>query len=158
MSIFSKKSTVISDYIDQIFDLLQKNLAHIFDNFVDGKFPAIKNSIMAWRPHIDLRETEKEFILKADIPGITKQDLNIELSEDVLTISGERKTETHHAEDKYHWTERFHGKFARAFSLPTNMIDKTKIDAEFENGVLKLVLKKKVEKKSKKSAKKIDIK
>ena len=160
MALLWKKSSNISDYADQIFNLLQKNLTHAVDSFVDDKFPAIKNGLMAWRPHVELKETNKAFILKADIPGVDKKDLKVEISHDVLTISGERKSETKSANHTHHWTERFHGKFSRSFSLPDDLVDQKKIEARFENGVLTVIMQKKPSNGGKKAAQttSIDIK
>jgi len=160
MALLWKKNSGFTDYADQVFHLLQKNLSSAVDNFVDDKFPSIKDGLMAWRPHVDLKETDKEFILKADIPGVDKKDLLVEISHDVLSISGERKVEEKKSHHQHHWTERFHGRFSRSFSVPDNLVEQQKIDARFENGVLTVILKKKPARnvKAKDPSKRIEIK
>jgi HSP20 family protein len=143
MPIIWKKRDHFNGYADQIFHLLQRNLTQAVDNFVDGRFPDLKKQLMVWRPRVDLKETDKEYILTADIPGVEKKDLNIEFNQGILTIKGERKTEEHKNEEKSHYTERFHGKFMRSFGVDEDAIDQEKINAKFENGVLTVTLKKK---------------
>ena len=87
-----------------------------------------------WAPRIDLVEAEKEFRLSADLPGMKKEDVKITLTENVLTIQGERKLEREKKNENYHVTERAHGKFSR--SIPLQNVNTKKIDAKFDNGVL----------------------
>jgi HSP20 family protein len=78
-------------------------------------------------------------MLKAELPGFSKEDVNIEIHENRLVIRGERKRETDPKEDRYHRLERAYGRFGRAFGLPTT-VDAEHIQASFKNGVLELSL------------------
>ena len=92
-----------------------------------------------WAPLVDIAEDEKEYVIKAELPEVTKDDVNVSLQEGVLTITGERKFEKEEKGKKYHRVERAYGSFARSFSLPEDA-DATKVQAEFKDGVLKVHL------------------
>ena len=91
-----------------------------------------------WAPRIDLVEAEKEYRLTADLPGVKKDDVQITLNDNVLTIQGERKLEREKKNENYHVTERAHGKFSRSITLQN--VNTKKIDAKFDNGVLTISL------------------
>jgi HSP20 family protein len=90
---------------------------------------------------IDAIEEKDHFAIKADLPGVDKNDLNISIEGDVLTISGEKKEELRKEEHGYSHYERSYGSFSRSFTLPEN-VDKEHVQAHFDNGVLELHLKK----------------
>jgi HSP20 family protein len=92
-----------------------------------------------WAPPVDIYETDEAFVLKAELPGFSKEDLQIELHDNRLTLRGERKHETEAKEEQYHRRERAYGRFERAFWLPTP-VDADKIQATFKDGVLELKL------------------
>ena len=92
-----------------------------------------------WAPPVDIYETDEAFVLKAELPGFTKEDVNIEVHENRLIIRGERKRETEAKEDQYHRLERAYGRFERAFWLPTT-VDAEHIQASFKNGILEMRL------------------
>ncbi|MBI2516178.1 MAG: Hsp20/alpha crystallin family protein [Opitutae bacterium] len=92
-----------------------------------------------WVPSVDITEDEKEYLIKADLPEMKKEDVHVTFEDGVLTITGERKVEKEEKNRKYHRIEREHGRFVRSFSLPENA-DATKIAAEFKEGVLVLRL------------------
>ena len=92
-----------------------------------------------WAPAVDIQETEKEYLIKADLPEMKKEEVKVELREGVLTIEGERKLEKEEKDKKFHKIEREYGKFVRRFALPTE-IDATKVQAEFKDGVLNVHL------------------
>jgi len=92
-----------------------------------------------WAPPVDIYETDDAFMLKAELPGFTKEDVNIEIHENRLIIRGERKRETEAKEDQYHRLERAYGRFERAFWLPTT-VDAEHIQASFKNGILEMRL------------------
>lgn len=154
-----RKYDNFADYAESIMNMLNKNMLHMVDQFVDSKLPALKGGIMAWHPHIDLKETPKEYILHVDIPGVKRQDISVKIENGVLVIRGERKFEEKHADDTHHWMERFHGKFARSFRVPDDVVEQKEIDAKIDNGVLTIALKKKpIVNKNKKSEKRVNIK
>jgi len=101
-----------------------------------------------WSPHVDIAETDKEFIIKAEIPEVNKDDVKVTVDNGVLTIRGERKQEKEEKGKKFHRVERYYGSFTRSFTLPDN-VDETKIEALFKDGMLNLQLPKTEEKKVK---------
>jgi HSP20 family protein len=88
-------------------------------------------------PSVDIYEEGKELVLKADIPGLKKKDLNVDLTDNVLTITGEKKKEEKIERDDYYRYERSHGSFSRKFELPED-VETGKIKAHFEDGVLEI--------------------
>jgi HSP20 family protein len=93
-------------------------------------------------PHVDITESNNEFLISADLPGLTKDDIKVSVENDVLSINGEKKRESEKREkDRYYHYERSFGQFSRSFSLPSN-VDSKHIDAKYNNGVLEIRLKK----------------
>ena len=88
-----------------------------------------------WAPAADVSETEKEYLIKAELPEVRKDDLNITVQEGVLTLAGERRQEQREDNEKLHRIERFHGTFSRRFTLPDDA-DEQAISAESKDGVL----------------------
>lgn len=99
-----------------------------------------------WAPRVDISETDKNFQIKVEVPGIKRDDVKISVEDNTLTIKGERKEEKQEEGRKFHRMECYYGSFERQFALPPN-INQEKIDASFKDGVLVLDLpKKEVEK------------
>ena len=92
-----------------------------------------------WAPSVDIRETDDALLVQAELPGIDKKDVRLEVKDGVLTISGERRYEKDVKEENVHRIERSYGSFTRSFSLPTN-IDADKVNAEMKDGVLSVRL------------------
>jgi HSP20 family protein len=92
-----------------------------------------------WTPPVDIQETEKEYVVKADLPDVKKEDVKVEIDDDVLTVEGERKQEKEEKDKRFHRTERTYGKFVRRFAMPTH-VDGTGVKAEFKDGVLNVHL------------------
>lgn len=88
----------------------------------------------AWSPSCDIYETESEIVVKAEIPGVKKEDVKLSLQDNVLTLSGERKFEEETKKENYVRVERGYGSFTRSFTLPA-YVDATKISAEFKDGL-----------------------
>jgi HSP20 family protein len=86
-------------------------------------------------PAIDVQETDKEYLMKADLPEVDKQDVKVGVKDGVLTVEGERKQEKEEKGKKFHRIERSYGRFVRRLALPTD-VDDQKIAAEFKDGVL----------------------
>jgi HSP20 family protein len=103
----------------------------------------------AWNPSVDIYEKENEIVLKAEVPGIDENDIEIKIEDNTITLNGERKFEKETKEENYHRIERSYGSFYRSFTLPQN-INQDKIKAESENGILKITMPKKAELKPKK--------
>ena len=115
---------------------LQNAVDRLFESELASTTPLWRQSATAWMLPLDVIETEDEFIVKASIPGINPDDLDISLTDNVLTIKGEIKVEE--AEDvRYHLRERRFGMFQRSISLPVP-VNADKVEAVFENGVLTL--------------------
>ena len=92
-----------------------------------------------WAPQVDISEDDKEYLLKADLPEMKKEDVKVTVENGVLSISGERKTEKEEKKKKFHRIERSYGTFLRTFTLPEDA-ESAKIAAEFKDGVLKMHL------------------
>jgi HSP20 family protein len=92
-----------------------------------------------WSPAVDIQETDHEFILKADLPDVKKEDVKVELEDGVLTVEGERTKEKEEKGKRFHKVERAYGKFVRHFTLPTE-VDGPNVKAEFKDGVLNVRL------------------
>ncbi len=103
----------------------------------------------SWAPAVDVSESENAIEIKADLPGMTEKDIDVTVENNTLTIKGERKFENEEKRESYHRIERQYGSFYRSFQLP-NTVDVTRINANFKNGILELVLPKREETKPKK--------
>lgn len=90
-----------------------------------------------WAPQVETFRKDGNIVVRADLPGLTKDNVNIEVEDDVLVISGERSDETRDERDEYYRTERSYGRFFRAIQLPEG-VDAEKIDATFKDGVLEV--------------------
>lgn len=88
-----------------------------------------------WVPAVDVMETESEFLLLAELPGVKKKDVKLWIEDGVLMVSGQRDQDRVDEETRFHRIERIYGRFARSFTLPDS-VDEEKLKAEFENGVL----------------------
>jgi HSP20 family protein len=92
-----------------------------------------------WRPAADISETEKEYLISAELPAVNKADVEITVNEGVITIKGERRFEKSADDEKQHRVESFYGTFSRSFSLPPD-VDESAISAESKDGVLRVRL------------------
>ena len=102
----------------------------------------------SWNPAVDLYEKDDHYMIKAELPGVDKNDIKIDLKDRLLTLSGERTYDNEVKEENYYRRERSYGKFQRAFTLPAD-VDSDKIKAEFKDGVLQIEVPKPEEKKAK---------
>jgi HSP20 family protein len=103
----------------------------------------------SWFPTIDISEGKKDITVKAEIPGVEANDIDISLNGKLLTIKGEKKQEKEEKEENYHRMERSYGYFNRTIELPSE-VDPEKVDASYKKGVLKIELKKTKESETKK--------
>jgi HSP20 family protein len=101
-----------------------------------------------WNPAVDLYEKDDHFVIKAELPGVDRNDIKVDLKDRVLTLSGERTYDNEVKEENYYRKERSYGKFQRAFRLPAD-VDSDKIKAEFKDGVLQVEVPKPEDAKSK---------
>ncbi|HXN51295.1 MAG TPA: Hsp20/alpha crystallin family protein [Candidatus Acidoferrum sp.] len=125
---------------------LQEQINHLFGNGLGHT--GQESNLTPWAPAVDIFETENELVVKADLPDVNPQDLDIRVENNVLTIRGERKFETKVHEDDYLRIERAYGSFSRSFSL-ANSVKSDAIKADYQNGVLTLSLPKTEEAKPK---------
>jgi HSP20 family protein len=120
-------------------DEVQNRLGSFF-----GRFPRFGDGngglkLADWSPEIDITEDDKEYLVKADLPEMKKEEIKVDVEEGVLSISGERKAEKEEKNKKFHRIERSYGSFMRSFTLPEDA-DGTKVVAEFKDGVLRVHL------------------
>src|SRR5436309_13491537 len=118
---------------------IQNEMNRLFNTFFDEPSAGENSgtSLRRWIPPMDLVETDDDFVLRADLPGLTEADVNIELEDSVLTVSGERKAEHEERKEGYYRVERASGNFSRSLTLPEG-IDPEKVQASFEHGVLEV--------------------
>lgn len=105
-------------------------------------------------PQLDIAESDERYTITVEVPGVEQDDINVDIRDNVLTISGEKKADSEEKNDKYHWVERSYGSFRRSLTLPENA-NADRVDAKFNNGVLNIEIEKKEVEES--SVKKISI-
>jgi HSP20 family protein len=118
-------------------DSLQSDMNRLFDRFFDNGRSANGSAVRRWIPAMDLVESEDHIVLRADLPGMKEGDVEIEIKDGVLTVSGERKAEHETKGEGFHRVERAFGRFSRSLSLPDG-VDAGKVAAHFEDGVLEV--------------------
>ena len=112
-----------------------------FSSLIDGLFndSLTRSGGSVFVPKVDIIENEKAFELHVAVPGLSKEDFNIELNKNLLTISGERKLSSEKKDTNYHSIETQYGSFSRSFTIPEN-VDAEKINAKYNNGILELMV------------------
>jgi HSP20 family protein len=123
-------------------DSLQGDMNRLFDRFFER--PGNRGHGRRWIPAMDVAETEDSLVLRGDLPGMTEDDVDIEIKDNVLTVSGERRSESEQRGEGYHRVERAFGRFSRSLTLPQG-VDAEKVEAKFENGVLEVQIQKPAE-------------
>jgi HSP20 family protein len=117
---------------------LQNEMNRLFNTAFDAPAaPGNGGTMRRWVPAMDLLETADHFVLRADLPGMTQDDVKIELEDSTLTVSGERRSEHEDKQEGYYRVERAFGSFSRSLTLPKG-IDADAVTASFENGVLEI--------------------
>jgi HSP20 family protein len=119
---------------------IQNEMNRLFNTFFESPptgSSGAHSTMRRWIPAMDLVETEDAFVLRADLPGLSQSDVNIELEDNVLTISGERKAEHEERKEGYYRVERASGTFSRSLTLPEG-VDPEAVSATFERGVLEV--------------------
>jgi HSP20 family protein len=101
-----------------------------------------------WLPSVDISETKDKLLVRAELPGMDAEDINVTISGDILTIKGEKKQEKEREDEHYYCSESYSGSFQRTIRLPVN-IKTDKVDATFEKGILQIALPKTEEAKKK---------
>ncbi|HWP41686.1 MAG TPA: Hsp20/alpha crystallin family protein [Blastocatellia bacterium] len=123
------------------FRSLQQRINRLFEEtFGPMAFPGQESlSIAAWSPRCDIFESDNEIVIKAELPGVKKEDVKVNIENNMLTIQGERKFEEETKQENYHRIERSYGQFMRSFMLPA-YVDAGKVSAEFKDGLLRVTL------------------
>ncbi len=125
--------------MEEILDRVNRNMAG--RPRLQGDTSQETMSTADWTPSVDISETDREYRIKAEIPGVEKEDVDVSINQGVLVIHGVRKSEKEEKDEKYHRVERAYGSFVRSFTLPDD-VDDDGIDARFKGGMLFLTLKK----------------
>ncbi len=121
-------------------DIFSRDIFDRFERlFEDLELPALFEEREVWTPAFDVAENDKEYIVTAELPGIDPKDIEITISNGVLTIKGEKKREEESRGENYYYMERQYGSFQRSFRLPEE-VKEEEIDATYRNGVLRLVI------------------
>jgi HSP20 family protein len=117
----------------------RREMDRVFDRFFNQSAPA--QGLAVWAPAVDVRETNDELHVSAELPGLKLEDVNVTVENGVLTISGEKKQEVQEGkeEGEYYLVERRYGRFERSFTLPRS-VSADKVKARFENGILTVSL------------------
>ncbi len=122
--------------LEEVSNRLNRMLAHPASHASNGNEAMI---VADWTPSVDISETAGEYVIKAEITDVKKEDVKVSLEDGVLTIQGQRKLEKEDKGTKYHRIERSYGSFVRTFSLP-DVVEPEHVKAEFKDGVLNLHL------------------
>lgn len=131
--------SVFNDRIHRLFD----------DDFLPAVWLKEESGIAGWKPVVDVYDDGDTMVIKAELPGVDKKDISVDVKDGVLTLTGERSYENEVKEESYYRRERAYGKFHRSFSLPAGH-DPEKIKADFNDGLLKIEIPKPEDKKPKK--------
>ncbi|RLB07000.1 MAG: Hsp20/alpha crystallin family protein [Deltaproteobacteria bacterium] len=118
-------------------DTLRREMDRLWDRFFSER--PLEWLGGQWTPSLDVSETKDKVVVKAEIPGIDPKDIDVSLSNGVLTIKGEKKQEREEKDENYHLVERSYGSFSRAVRLPAE-VQEDKVKASYKDGVLKITL------------------
>jgi HSP20 family protein len=136
------------------FERMRREMDRLWDSLIER--PRRKGEEEGeWLPSLDVAETKDSYVVKAEIPGADPKDIDISLSDGMLTIKGEKKEEKEEKEENYHLVERTYGAFVRSIQLPGE-VQRDKIKAEYKNGILKVILPKSEEAKQKETKIKVE--
>jgi HSP20 family protein len=125
---------------------LQNEMNRLFNTVFDAPSPGNGSTLRRWMPAMDLVETDDHFVLRADLPGLTEDDVKIEFEDGTLTVSGERNAEHESKNEGYYRVERAFGSFSRSLTLPQG-VDAEAVTANFDRGVLEVRIPKPEERK-----------
>jgi HSP20 family protein len=137
------------------FEQMRAEMDRLWDSFFEGGLRRRAEWAGKWYPSLDVAETRNDIVVMAEIPGMDPKDIDISLSDGVLTIRGEKKQEKEEKGENYHLVERSYGSFIRSIQLPMK-VQSGKINASYKNGVLKVTLPKSEEAKIKEIKIKVD--
>jgi HSP20 family protein len=118
----------------------QHEMNRMFDEFFrGGNGETSGTGLSSWTPAVDIHETDDGFVIKAELPGVSKDDISIDVHQNTLTLRGQRTHQSAVKNERYHRVERAYGTFQRSFVLPA-MVDHDKVQATYKDGVLELHL------------------
>lgn len=126
-------------YNSSLNDFVPTNFSNLIDRFFNESLSRQGGSAYSFVPKVDVIESDKAFELHVAVPGMSKEDFKIDLNDNFLTISGERKHTREKETNNFRSIETQYGSFSRSFSLPEN-VDAAKITAQYNNGILELVI------------------
>lgn len=144
------------DVAEDPFTAMRREMDRMFEEMTKSfslARPAFGLGVMA--PRVDMRETDTAVEIQAELPGVTEQDIEVQLADGILTLKGEKKQEREEKEKGYYLMERSYGSFLRQIPIPVE-VEEDKVEAKFDKGVLSIILPKKPEAQTK--TKKIEIK
>ena len=128
---------------------ISRQLNRVFGRLPSRLEPDRELMAMAdWTPNVDITETDTEYVIKGEIPGVKKEDVKITIENGMITLRGERKQEKEEKDKKFHRIERSYGSFMRSFRLPDN-VDESAVKAEFKDGMINVTLPKAAKSKAK---------
>ena len=117
---------------------MREQMNRMFDDFfAPAKSGANGDSLWNWNPAVDVMDGENSIVITAEVPGVDKKDITVDVKDRVLTLRGERSSDNEVKEEKFYRRERVYGKFERSFSLPA-AVDPDQINATYADGVLKI--------------------
>jgi HSP20 family protein len=128
---------------------MQERVNRVFGDFYNRRTEDDLLARGAWVPSVDIYENdEHELVIKAELPDVKRDDIDLRIENDMLTLRGEKKMDSEVKEEHYHRVERVYGAFTRSFSLPST-VDTTRVTADYKNGVLEIKLPRREEAKPK---------
>ena len=136
-----REMETFSDHVNRLFG----------GSFSPTVWVSEESGLRDWRPVVDIFDHGEKVVIKAELPGVDKKDIHVDVKDGILTLRGERSYENELKEENYHRKERAFGKFHRSFALPDGL-NPDKIDADYKDGVLKIEIPKPEEKKPRKIA------
>ena len=145
MSLVKRADVPARNRMQDLADLRRR----MFEHFEEPFSLSIFRQPVGWMPDVDITESNGDIVVKAELPGIKKKNLEIEIEGNVLTIKGEKKEEKEEREKEHYLFECSYGSFQRSFTLPT-AVEEDRVTAEFADGVLKITLPKSAEGRGKK--------
>ena len=126
--------------VPRAIDRLQREMNRAFDDFFRGDlFDTGSALAQSWSPAVDVSETKDSYVIHAELPGVKKDEVKITMHDNLLSIRGEKKSETEKKEENFHRVERVYGAFERTFSLPGS-VKSDNIEAKYNDGVLTITL------------------
>lgn len=126
-------------YNTQLNDYVPASFSNLIDRFFSDSLARSGGSAYSFVPKVDIYENEKSFELHVAVPGMKKEDFKLDLKDNFLTVSGERKFSRENKDNNFHSVETQYGSFSRSFSLPEN-VDGSKITAKYVEGILEVTL------------------